>query len=583
MNLSQLARLLRTVRHLRATQVAAQVSHRLRHRLPGQRIPRAGEAPPWPGVRWEPVTDWLAPSGTPATAQQIVSGELCFLNDLRLVGFPPRWDQPDAPKLWRYNLHYMEYLWTLDERDARRLVADWIDNHPCHKSAEGWEPYPTSLRVMNWCALFFGKWKQATLGDAAWRDRLWRSLWQQATWLSGHLEYHLLGNHLMENAVALAIVGACFDGPSAKPWLATACGILDRELPEQILDDGGHFERSPMYQSRMVYALALMRNTGNAELATRVGRYLTSMTDALTATTLPDGHIALLNDSALGIYPEPAALRDWVGRVTGQTLSPQTEGVWQLPHTGYYGARNAKGDAVICDAAPIGPDYLPGHAHADTFTFELCFEGQRVIVDAGNFDYLHSDMRRYCRSTQAHNTVELNGQDQSEMWGAFRVGRRAHVRDVRFTERETGFTLGGHHDGYHHLAGKPTHKRHFTWHQDGVLLVRDTVESAVDVPVATRMHLHPDCAAEQIDDHKILVRWDASSVVIVFTDNLRLSMETGWYCPQFGRRIENTAIVARAQADAPRHGSAFCLARGHDAGPLTLEEGIAIDGRAYRW
>ena len=84
-----------------------------------------------------------------------------------------------------------------------------------------------------------------------------------------------------------------------------------------------------------------------------------------------------------------------------------------------FGARTADGHYLVCDAAPIGPDYLPGHAHGDLLSFELSLGGHRVFVDSGVESYEADELRRYCRSTRAHNTVELDGADiaPTVTWG----------------------------------------------------------------------------------------------------------------------------------------------------------------------
>jgi uncharacterized heparinase superfamily protein len=127
------------------------------------------------------------------------------------------------------------------------------------------------------------------------------------------------------------------------------------------------------------------------------------------------------------------------------------------------------------------------------FSFELALGGRRVIVDSGTYDYVPSEMRAYCRSTAAHNTVTINGQDQAEFWAAFRVGRRGHPHDVRMASTSDGFELSGWHDGYRHLPGRPVHRRRFHWHDAGSLVIHDEIIASQPVTAVARLHLHPDC------------------------------------------------------------------------------------------
>ena len=275
--------------------------------------------------------------------------------------------------------------------------------------------------------IFFGVYRDRTESDRKFADKLWRSIFIQSQWLRRNLEVYLLGNHFFENGAALALVGSCFKGPEADRWYLAGKKIVTTEIREQVLSDGMHFERSPMYHLRFIYLLLLLMRIGRDDIRRTAWDAAGEMISALKYLCHPDGEIALFNDSALGIYNRPAELIDlWeneAGRSTGGGDTPPV-GNWALPEAGYYGFRDGDGNYLICDAGPIGPDYLPGHAHGDIFSFELSLKGRRVIVDSGVYEYAVGRMRDYCRSTGAHNTVEIAGQDQCEFWGAFRVARR---------------------------------------------------------------------------------------------------------------------------------------------------------------
>jgi len=169
-----------------------------------------------------------------------------FLNETRRIVEKP-WGADVPSQLWRYNLHYFDDLNAFDAKARHRwhleAIEHWIlDNPP--GSGDAWAPFPTSLRAVNWI-----KW---ALGGAVLEAPVAHSLAMQVRALSQRLEYHLLGNHLFANAKALVFAGLFFKGGEAERWLERGMTILARETPEQILADGGQFERSPMY-----HALAL--------------------------------------------------------------------------------------------------------------------------------------------------------------------------------------------------------------------------------------------------------------------------------------------------------------------------------------
>ena len=167
-----------------------------------------------------------------------------FLNRAGVVESEHDWNAESHDKLWLYNLHYFDDLNARDNCSRlnwhQLLISRWIaENPPGH--GNGWEAYPISLRIVNWL-----KW--ALRGNRH-CDTALHSLAVQTRFLSRSLEWHLLGNHLFANAKALMFSGCYFRGLEADRWRQTGLRLLNRQIREQVLPDGGHFELSPMYHS----------------------------------------------------------------------------------------------------------------------------------------------------------------------------------------------------------------------------------------------------------------------------------------------------------------------------------------------
>jgi len=256
-----------------------------------------------------------------------------------------------------------------------------------------------------------------------------------------------------------------------------------------------------------------------------------------------------------------------------------SQGSFALPSTGYYGSRTSHGRYLICDFAPIGPDHIPGHAHGDIFSCELSYHGHRVVVDSGVFDYEISDTRAYCRSTRAHNTVTIDGQDQCEFWAAFRVARRGRPRDVRWAPFDGGFRLQGWHDSYTRLRGKPKHTRQLTWHDAGILLIRDEVSTKSAVKGVSRIHLHPDCTLVRQDGNSVEMNSPAGPFSVRFAGPGTLQVEESFYCPEFGLRLANKALAWSASGSDIRFG--YCIAPVHQIDAFDLEHGATIGEKSY--
>lgn len=434
----------------------------------------------------------------------MIDGSFKFLNEsrrLETVG----WDGADCERLWRYNQHYFDDLNAKYASERYNLhidlMHDWVvKNRP--GQGTGWEPYPTSLRIVNWI-----KW---SLSGHTMPDECVQSLAVQTRWLNRKIEWHILGNHLFANAKALVFAGLFFGGEEAAQWLHAGLNILEREIGEQILPDGGHFELSPMYHSIVLEDVLDLINLSGAFPQMVGKRHLELLQTAavgmlrwLDTMCHPDGEIAFFNDSAFNIAPSPANIKSYAKRLK---INPQLLRVKQVepllkqcPDTGYAALEvcNAK---LLLDVALIGPDYLPGHGHADTLSFELSLFGKRILVNRGTSRYGTGLVRQVERGTAAHNTVVINNKDSSEVWSGFRVARRARPFGLFIDNSEASVRVSCSHDGYTRLAGRPVHWRSWTF-TNGTLLIEDQIYGNFKTAVAY-FHFHPDiqivCADENV-------------------------------------------------------------------------------------
>lgn len=533
-----LPRYARTLRHLRLSQLTGQVRMRI--------LGRVGNPEKCRGKHWDlnaetnPMT--VAEPVPRQDPSDLAGGRFCFIGAKIDLGCPPDWDAPGQSRLWQYNLHYFDWLWSLLPEDgadweaAKRLTLDWIQHHPPARGACGWEPYPCSLRLINWALLFGVRHRERVAGDEAFRSALLNSVGKQLRWLERNLETHIQANHLLENLAALAGAASIFCGPEREPLLARTVPRLRREIDEQILPDGMHYERSPMYHLRVLWLMEMLREAGVPavrELAEEVTR---RMRMALRHLRHPDGEIAQFNDAAIGIYHD-----GW-----RESAEP---GPWALPDAGYFGFGSGEGDYLIVDAAAIGPEHQPGHAHADFFSFELSLAGRRVITDTGIGTYDPGPMRTYDRSTAAHSTVEVAGEDSVEVWGSFRVGRRVVPRILKHEPREDGLHLSAEHEGFRHLPCRAKHRRSFDW-QGGTLVILDAIELQRPVEVVSRIHLAPGVRAS-MEGQAVACQLEVLSFEILIEGPGEVSLTTADAHPTFGAALSRTVIEIRHAAVPP--------------------------------
>lgn len=530
--MSGLANYFHTLRYLRPVQIAGRIRFKLCRPRPDERQP--------PALR-QRLHSYAAP--LPAEASMLAPDRFRLLNLEGACSGAADWQGPGRARLWTYNLHYFDDL-NAQGAPARRswhqrLMERWIDENP-PGAGVGWDPYPVSRRVVNWI-----KW---SLAGNALSPRARQSLAVQVRWLSRRIESHLQGNHVFANAKALAHAGLYFDGEEAGRWLRQGMSLLQAQLAEQVLADGGHFERSTMYHAGfiadMLETADVMRAYGR-EVDAAWRETIARMMAWLEAMSHPDGGIAFFNDAAFAIAPAALELRDYADRLEVPLGARGLAGLRSLLPSGYVCVDLAP-FFLICDVAPIGPDHLPAHAHADTLSFEMSYQGRRVFVNSGTSEYGMGAERQRQRGTAAHNTLVLDGENSSEVWAGFRVARRARARLLEAGEITGGFRVAGEHDGYRRLPGRNVHRRSWTL-SARELLIEDCIEGPFRTATC-HFHLHPDIHVLRArganlllgDSHGPLLELQFEGAAIVDV------VDSTWH-PEFGLALPSRCIVAHIE------------------------------------
>jgi uncharacterized heparinase superfamily protein len=549
MTRTDLALLGRTVVHLRPGQAAHRA--RLRAQQAGlRRFPEAGRrilsgpdpatATGWP-ESFRPL-DARTPGRWP-DLPELRAGKIALLGMVRELGDLPGWEHADAPRLWRFHLYYWDWAWGLaadpDRLAARALFArlwrSWQASADFGRG-DAWHPYPAALRAWSWCGLHHD-----LAADSDIEPDFTAGLAAHAGFLRRHLEYDVRGNHLIKGLKALAGLAVFF---ADERLLALAVRRLGRELTRQVLADGGHYERAPAYHGQVLADLidvaGLLRATGRApadELCAAVDR----MRGWLGAVLTPDGQVPLLNDG-FPVGPEFLdALRPGPAPVDPLVV---------LPATGL--VRATAGDwHLLADVGPPGPASLPAHAHADTLSCVVHVDHVPLLIDTGTSTYEPGPVRRHERSTAAHNTMQVDGADSTEVWGVFRAGRRARVSQLAAHADASGIACEAVHDGFRSLRGRPLHRRRWSLTAGG-LTVEDTVAGRGRHELVIRWQLAPGTEVH-VAGTTALVTTPAGtfSVAVAASAPARLAVETRPVAAGFGSTADAPLLSFRTDAVLP--------------------------------
>ena len=352
------------------------------------------------------------------------AGKLTFLHESEQFDWKSSWHFENHSALWNFNLHYFEFLMPLahaykatGKAEYLQCVMDsvngWIAENPQSSGSAAWASYTIAIRLVYWFACLF-----VLSNDLSepFKERMMASIYAQYVYLSNHLEKDLLANHYFEDLKALILCAIAF---SDDRMLRKSVEVFKEQLKAQILPDGMHYELSPMYHKIIledVLRVAVALRSINRR-DTEIEGYLQSMLDV--AYTFEDGleRIPLFNDSGNNVAKSLDALL-----LTAKNhfeITPVRKN--RLQYSGYYFFRSGSWTLIV-DAGAPGTKENPGHVQCDAMSFELFHNGHPALVNCGTYAYQCAD-RSFFRSTAAHNTVMVDGVEQSECWGNFRMGR----------------------------------------------------------------------------------------------------------------------------------------------------------------
>ncbi|ENU5779155.1 heparinase II/III family protein [Vibrio vulnificus] len=466
------------------------------------------------------------------------SSDVKFLNQTGKISSSADWNCPNKSKLWLYNLHYFDDLNSKNGFERYQLHRDfiekWIDENPAF-NGNGWEPYPISLRLVNWV-----KW--CSLQSQV-PPKYLKSMLEQANALTQQLEYHILGNHLFANAKALTFIGAYLKGENSNKLLMQGIKLLNEELEEQFLDDGAHFELSPMYHEILLWDLLelidLAKTSDKPQFIESLPQWIRIAEKALfwlSTMVHNDGEVSFFNDAAIGIAMQPSQIFAYAEKlgiayelVNKSLVTNKSSGYSRITFTNY---------SAIFDHANVGPDYLPGHAHADTLSFELSIGKQRVFVNSGTSLYGTSKERVRQRQTPAHNTVSVAGLDSSQVWSGFRVAKRAYARLEYAISTPERVILSASHNGYMQQSPKVKHTRRLECSSDSFFII-DNLSKATQA--CFHLHLHPNIDVVKVSQVEINLILGDESLCCVTSSEPMLIKDSTWH-PEFGKTIVNKKI-----------------------------------------
>jgi uncharacterized heparinase superfamily protein len=252
------------------------------------------------------------------------------------------------------------------------------------------------------------------------------------------------------------------------------------------------------------------------------------------------------NDCANGIAPKYSELKSYANNLGFDLSSQEKNNLYYHADSGFIVFQDNVSH-LIADVGQIGPVYLPGHAHADTLSFEIAISGQRIIVNSGTSVYGISLERLRQRGTKAHSTIEIDDKNSSEVWSGFRVARRALPFNIEIspqTLQKNNLNFNASHDGYKRLKHNPIHKRSWIFNKKE-WFIEDEI-SGKNNHIISRYYLHPDLHIKDIGNGYVVSNNNSTLASITFLNETNIELIDSTYHDEFGVTRLNKCIQLKA-------------------------------------
>lgn len=573
----------------------------------------------------DPRTGTTAPLGI---------GKSMDYRDERLVG--------DIKYLWEPSRHLgmvtLAAAWRVSgERKyadgVATLLRSWMEQCPYPRGVHWASSLELAVRLLNWSVvwhllggetsvLFRGS--EGEVFKRRWLD----CIYQHCHFIDGFYSRHSsANNHLFGEYMGLfvaALTWPCW--PESARWQATAKAGLETEALIQTAADGVNREQAVYYHHEVMDMMLLCDRVGAANGVTFAPAFmerLERMADFLAALMDFGGNVPMFGDaddalmvclsheqgwchyrsllaSCALLFDRPdlkkmaANLDDknrWLFGPEGvfrweEIPARQGMPVLQFPEGGYYVLGRDWGTAheikAVVDCAPLGYLSIAAHGHADALSMVLSAGGEELLIDPGTYAYhTQKKWRDYFRSTAAHNTVRVDGVDQSVIGGNFMWLDKANSTLTQYHEFGNGQLFEGEHDGYARLEDPVIHRRKVEFNSEcNVFSITDSILCSGEHKVEFFWHIAETCSVA-VEAGEVLVRTKTTNTCMTISAHgLQPKLQyaddhapSGWVSRQFDKRTPTTSVCFVANVVGTTEFKTEISVR-LDAGKQTAHEAI---------
>lgn len=500
--------------------------------------------------------------------------------------YKQRDDIGDARTNWELNRHFQfallakNYAASRDKKyldEFTELFCDWNEKNPFLWGISWTSVMEIAIRCSNWCYSYcFLKTADA---PKELLDRIQTGILNMTDYITRHYsKYSSANNHLIIEAYAIGQTGILCD---YQPWIKLAVEILTRELPLQNYSDGVNKELSLHYQSFYMEAMGLMMrllikngySVPNSwkpmleKMCTYVADCTSDYGENIVFGDDDEGKILDLQGRIENHYQYTLGMLSvMLGRQYTDLCKLNCENInWLFGEEELCTARQKplyQSPLCVCykeggntilksndrriligiDHSALGFGSIAAHGHADALSFQMFLDDIPIFVDPGTYIY-HCDLnsRNTFRKTENHNTVTVDGKDQSEMLGAFLWGKRAECKLINYENTSDKTTLAAEQNGYNPII----HRRTFEFDGNRELRIKDELSAACNYSLT--FMLAPKATAK-IENNSVFISAGVCTCKIEFVskDSFEVSMRDTVYSERYGVQKGTTAVSVKS-------------------------------------
>lgn len=495
----------------------------------------------------------------------------------------------DFKYIWEINRHqhlislakayYLTGL--LDYKDeVKKQIVTWIEANPYMKGVNWTSALELSVRIISW------SWVWIFLGEL---DKEFKEVWlecihKHCACINQNFSQHSsANNHLIGEAAGLFIASVVWSfGKESELWKRKSFRVLVAEVEKQNYEDGVNKEQAYSYQQFVLdffIQAGLLGEKNGIQFPKSYWQRIEKMLEFIASIMDKEGNIPNVGDSDDGyavilsedrnFSPYKSLLSTGAvffnrGDFKSKSENFDEKSLWLLGIKGWeqfnllakkrylpiksfekggYFVLGANEDTeneikVIFDCGPLGYLSIAAHGHADTLSFILTVAGREFIIDPGTYIYqTPKEWRDYFKGTAAHNTLRIDGVDQSVSGGNFMWIRKAQARVLRWESNDAHDLVDGEHYGYLRLKDPLVHKREiFFDKKKNLFKIVDKIKAKKMHLIEQFFHFSEKCTITKINQSEWEVKNNDKAIVIKVDKKMQSKILNGSTNPIFGWR-----------------------------------------------